>query len=143
MCITIMNTAYWHDFELMNDVIEEQTGHRTRLFRFPGGSSNTISMNYCEGIMSTLADQAYQRGLTYFDWNVESGDAGRTTDPDEVAQNLIDGVSRRSQSVALSHDSKSYTVDGIETFIQWALENGYTFLPLDEDSPTAHHWIAN
>ena len=73
--------AYWNDFNLMNDVIEEQTGHRATLFRFPGGSSNTVSFNYCDGIMSTLAAQSRQKGLTYFDWNVESGDAGRTTDP--------------------------------------------------------------
>ena len=135
--------AYWNDFNLMNDVIEEQTGHRATLFRFPGGSSNTVSFNYCDGIMSTLAAQSRQKGLTYFDWNVESGDAGRTTDPWEVAQNLIDGVQWHNRSVCLSHDSLEYTVDGIERFFRWALENGYTFLPLDENSPTAHHGIAN
>ena len=135
--------AYWRDFELMNDVIEQQIGHRVKIFRFPGGSSNTVSFNYCDGVMSALAEQSRQKGLTYFDWNVESGDAGRTTDPDVVAQNLINGVKRHSTSVALSHDSLSYTVDGIETFFHWALENGYTFLTLDENCYTAHHGIAN
>ncbi len=135
--------AYWYDFNRMNDIIEEQIGHRVSIFRFPGGSSNTVSMYYCEGVMSELAEQSRNKGLVYFDWNVESGDAGRTTDPDEVVENLINGVSRRSVSVALSHDSLSYTVEGIEEFFKWALENGYTFLTLDENSPTAHHVIAN
>jgi len=127
----------------MNDVIERQTGHRSKIFRFPGGSSNTVSFNYCDGIMSTLAAQSRSKGLTYFDWNVESGDAGRTTDPDEVAENLKNGVYWHSVSVALSHDSLEYTVEGIEEFFKWALENGYTFMTLDENSPTAHHGIAN
>lgn len=135
--------AYWDDFNKMNDVIERQTGHRSKIFRFPGGSSNTVSFNYCDGVMSALAAQSRSKGLTYFDWNVESGDAGRTTDPDEVVENLKNGVYWHSVSVALSHDSLEYTVEGIEEFFKWALENGYTFMTLDENSPTAHHGIAN
>ncbi len=135
--------AYWNDFNKMNDVIEKQTGHRATLFRFPGGSSNTVSRHYCKGIMTTLVQQSRNKGLTYFDWNVESGDAGRTRDPAVVVQNLKDGVSRRSVSVALSHDSLGYTVEGIEEFFRWALENGYTFKTLDGNSPTAHHGINN
>ena len=35
--------AYFNDLEKMNDIIESQIGHRVKIMRFPGGSSNTIS----------------------------------------------------------------------------------------------------
>ena len=136
-------SAYWADFENMQDVIVRQTGHRTNLFRFPGGSSNTVSRNYSYGIMTRLAQQAADKGYVYFDWNVESGDAGRTTDPAQVYRNIINGVSGRKTSVVLCHDSKSYTVDAIEDVIIWCLNNGYSFQPLTENSFTAHHGINN
>ena len=135
--------AYWADFEKMEDVIVAQTGHRTSLFRFPGGSSNTVSRNYSSGIMSRLVDQAYRKGYTYFDWNVESGDAGRTTLASEVYRNIVNGVSRYNTSVVLCHDSKSYTVDAIEDVIVWCLNHGYALLPLDSGSYTAHHGVNN
>ena len=31
----------------------------------------------------------------------------------------------------------------VEEIIQWGLENGYCFLPLHYNSPTAHHHINN
>ena len=135
--------AYWEDFDKMNAIIEQQTGHKADIFRFPGGSSNTVSRQYCRGIMTELAKQAKEKGYVYFDWNVESGDAGRTTDPEQVAINLINGTKKHRMTVALCHDVKSYTVEGIEKYIIWALDNGYTFLPLDKTCETAHHNIAN
>ena len=135
--------AYWDDFEAMEDIIVQQTGQRTKLFRFPGGSSNTVSWNYNDGIMTRLAQQSKDKGLVYFDWNVESGDAGRTTDTNEVYRNIINGVQYYKTSVVLCHDSKSYTVDAIEDVIIWGLNNGYTFQALNENSFTAHHGINN
>ncbi|HAJ73285.1 MAG TPA: polysaccharide deacetylase [Lachnospiraceae bacterium] len=135
--------AYWADFDRMNDVIEEQTGSRTNLFRFPGGSSNTISAKYRDGIMSELSAEAGQKGYIYFDWNVSSGDAGETTDSETVYQNIINGCASNDQSVVLCHDIKEYTVNAIENVIKWGQANGYTFLPLSEGSPTAHQGINN
>ena len=83
--------AYWADFEAMNDIVEARTGHRTNIFRFPGGSSNTVS-NFNPGVMTRLSQQAAERGLQYFDWNVDSNDAGGTTTSDGVFQNITDSV---------------------------------------------------
>ena len=135
--------AYWSDFNRMNDIVEDQTGKRTTLFRFPGGSSNTVSANYSSGIMTKLVKQAADKGYTYFDWNVSSGDAGGTTSPSGVYSNCVAGVSSHDTSVILCHDIKSYTVEAMEDFIEWALKEGYTFLPLSPYSPTAHHGVNN
>lgn len=141
------SSAYWSDFDAMNKIIKEQTGSYTTLFRFPGGSSNTISRNYCSGIMSTLANEANAKGYTYFDWNVSSGDAGETTNTDTVYSNVISGIQANSNagkpSVVLQHDIKGFSVDAVERILQWGLENGYSFKALSSGSFTAHHGINN
>ena len=135
--------AFWADFENMQNLIEEQTGQRTSIMRFPGGSSNGISSEYNKGIMTRLTKQAEEKGYTYFDWNVSSGDAGETTDSKEVAQNIIEGIEGRTNSVVLCHDVKEWTLDAIEDVIIFCLQNGYTLLPLTENSPTVHHVVNN
>lgn len=135
-------SAYKDDMKLMDDIIKEQTGHRTKLFRFPGGSSNTVS-NFNPGIMTELSKKLSAEGYYYFDWNVLSGDAGDTTDTGTIYYNVISGCAKNDVSVVLMHDIKSYSVAAVESIIKWGLENGYTFLALSEDSFPAHHPIAN
>lgn len=139
--------AYWADFEAMNDVIEEQTGQRADIFRFPGGSSNTVS-NFNPGIMTRLSQEAGERGLEYFDWNVESGDAGRVDTADAVFENItnqcksLDAQGYRHM-VVLCHDTHKYTVDAMDRVLSWFEENGYTLYPLSKGITSCHHGIAN
>ena len=135
--------AYVADMNAMNDLIEQQTGQRTNLFRFPGGSSNTISKKYCSGIMSKLAQDLTTQGYYYFDWNITSGDAGETTDTQQIVQNVIAGMQERKVSVVLQHDVKEFSVDAVEDIIVWGLNNGFSFQPLTSTSPTAHQGINN
>lgn len=134
--------AYFADFEKMSDIIYEQTGERTKLLRFPGGSSNRVS-SFNPGIMTTLTEAVQERGYQYFDWNVLSGDAGETTDTDEVVRRVTEGCKDFTSSVVLQHDIKGFSVAAVERIIQWGLENGYTFERLTVDSPSAHHRINN
>jgi len=134
--------AYFQDLERILTVIENQTGIRTDLIRFPGGSSNTVS-RFNSGIMSRLTNEAVNRGFRYFDWNVDSNDAGGARSATEVYENVISGVCRQRVSVVLQHDIKGYSVNAVERIIQWGLANGYTFLPLQSDSPTAAHDVRN
>lgn len=135
--------AFFDDIEQQQDLIEELTGFKTTLLRFPGGSSNTVSRNYCEGIMTQLVSDVTDMGFQYFDWNVSSGDAGETTDTEEVYQNVVSGCSNQDVSIVLLHDIKEYSVAAVEKIIIWGLTNGYTFLPLDASSPTVHHGVNN
>lgn len=134
--------AYFADLERILNVIEKQTGVRTNLLRFPGGSSNTVSRKN-PGIMSRLTNEVVNQGFRYFDWNVDSNDAGGARSSGEVYENVINGVRRQRVSVVLQHDIKGYSVNAVERIIQWGLENGYTFLPLQSDSPTAAHDVRN
>ena len=135
--------AFFADLNEMSDIIYAQTGQRPKLIRFPGGSSNTVSLKYCSGIMTTLTKAVTDQGYKYFDWNVSSGDAGGTTSTEEVYQNVVNGIKSHNVSVVLQHDIKSFSVNAVERIIQWGLANGYTFLPLTTSTEDVHHGVNN
>ena len=135
--------AYFADLNEMSDIIYAQTGQRPKLIRFPGGSSNTVSLKYCSGIMTTLTKAVTDQGYKYFDWNVSSGDAGGTPSTEEVYQNVVNGMKSHNVSVVLQHDIKGFSVNAVERIIQWGLANGYTFLPLTTSTEDVHHGVNN
>ena len=136
--------AFFDDFLAVEDLIYEQTGSYTNLFRFPGGSSNTISRNYKSGIMSSLAKLMTDMGYVYFDWNVDSGDSlGGAKSSYEVVNNVAAECSGNTVNVVLQHDTKGFSVEAVASILNWGRNNGYTFKALDESSYTAHHDIWN
>ena len=126
----------------MEEIIYQQTGSFTQLFRFPGGSSNTVS-RINPGIMTRLTRAMNDMGYQYFDWNVLSGDAGGTKKTKEIIENIKKGCEENKVAMILQHDIKDYSVAAVERVIIWGLRNGYTFRALDLSSPTAHHRISN
>ena len=135
--------AFFADLHQMQDIIYQQTGVRTNLMRFPGGSSNLISKETCEGLMTILSDAVQNAGFRYFDWNVDSNDAGGARKKETVRDNVICGASQQRVSIVLQHDIHAYSVDAVEEIIQWGLSNGYRFAPLKENSPGMHHGVLN
>lgn len=135
--------AFFADLYGMQELIYEHTGVKTTLMRFPGGSSNEISRRICEGIMTTLTEAVQDAGFQFFDWNVLSGDAGDTTKTQEVYNYVVNAASQLDVALVLQHDIHSYSVAAVENIILWGLENGYQFLPLQENSPGFHQLVAN
>ena len=135
---------YVEDFMRMREVIHEQTGEYTNLFRFPGGSSNTIS-RITPGIMTVLTQAMPDMGFKAFDWNVPSGDAGETRKSDQVYLNVIQRIQQvdYGYAVVLQHDIKEFSVDAVERIIIWGLNNGYVFAPLDMTAPRTPHAVYN
>lgn len=131
--------TYFADLKKIEDICVAQTGVKPTIVRFPGGTSNTISRNYCKKIMTTLSKSLGYRGYLYCDWNVSSGDAGSAKTKEEVANNVINGMKRNDVSIVLQHDIVKFSVDAVEKIIVWGLANGYTFLPMDETTPMYHH----
>ena len=134
--------AFFEDFFNMEEIIHTQTGSYTQIFRFPGGSSNTVS-RFNEGIMTRLTQAMTDMGYQYFDWNVISGDAGETNKTKKIVENIEEGCKEHTVSVILQHDIKDYSVAAVEPVIQWGLANGYTFRALQLDSPGMHHGLNN
>lgn len=137
--------AFLNDMYGMQKIIADATGVTTTLMRFPGGSSNTVSKKHCQGIMTLLTKKVTELGMQYFDWDVDSDDAGSAKDANTVAQNVIRGIQNagRDYVVVLQHDIKGYSVDAVEQILKWGLENGYTFQALTPSSPTCHHNVNN
>jgi peptidoglycan/xylan/chitin deacetylase (PgdA/CDA1 family) len=131
--------AFLKDLYDTQTLIYEATGVKTTLMRFPGGTSNTVSRKHCKGIMTRLTQTVTDLGFQYFDWNVDSYDAGGAKTADEVYKNVTSGIKGLKTAYVLQHDSKGFSVDAVERIIQWGLENGYTFLPLTPESPAHHH----
>ena len=135
--------AYMDDLLKIQNKVKEYTGIESKIIRFPGGSSNTISRRYRVGIMSDLTKKVEEIGFRYFDWTILSGDAGNTKDPNKIIENVISGVKENQVNVVLMHDIKPYTVDSIERIIEFGLSNGYTFAPLTINSPVVHDTVNN
>ena len=134
--------AFFQDLLAMQQIIYDQTGVRTCLMRFPGGSSNTVS-KFNPGIMSYLVKAVEDNGFRYFDWNVDSDDAGRAKNAKEVFENVTEGADGRRICIVLQHDIKDFSVEAVEKILIWGLENGYEFRCLDMTSPMAHHGTNN
>ncbi|MBR3973289.1 MAG: polysaccharide deacetylase family protein [Oscillospiraceae bacterium] len=134
--------AYFADLFGMQKIIEDHTGIKTTLVRFPGGGSNTVS-RFNPGIMTRLAQALHDMGFQYFDWNVDSDDAGRSKTTKKVLKNVKKGVEEVDVAIVLQHDVKKYSVKAVEDIILWGLEEGYEFRALDPTSPTFHHKINN
>ena len=134
--------TYINDFNAMNEIIKEQTGSYSNLFRFPGGSSNTISKNYKAGVVSEIASEMTSKGYIYFDWNLSSGDASGAGS-NKIYNNVVNGVNSCNNCVILMHDIKSTTANALDDILSNLTKKGYTFKTLDESSPTMHHRISN
>lgn len=135
--------AFFADLYRMQDIIYQNTGVRTTLMRFPGGSSNKISAATCEGLMTVLTEAVQNAGFQYFDWNVYSGDAGETRKTEDVVNYVTEGIQGKTVSIVLQHDIHAYSVDAVEDIILWGKSNGYQFLPLTANSPGCHHQVLN
>jgi peptidoglycan/xylan/chitin deacetylase (PgdA/CDA1 family) len=135
--------TYYKDLELIHDIVYEQTGEKPWLIRFPGGTGNSISKRYCSGIMTSISQGVSYRGYLFCDWNVDSQDAIGTYSRSEIASNVIKQIKGKNIAYVLQHDLYKESVEAVEEIICWGLSNGYTFLPLEKDSPMIHQTLKN
>lgn len=138
--------AYMKDLSDISRIVREETGVDSRIIRFPGGSSNTVSRKYCKGIISKAADKVHSMGYEYFDWNCDSGDAaGNNVPVAKLVENVKMSNPGTSRVVVLMHDagSKSTTPQALPQIIEYFKSKGYSFGVLTEKVTPVHHKIAN
>ena len=135
--------AYFEDLRKIASVVKGEIGFVPCFIRFPGGSSNESSEEYCTGIMTALAQDVQDVGYQYWDWNVSCGDGTTETTEDTVANATAD--SGLTNIVLLMHDAedKESTADALPAIIEYYKNKGYTFRALDRTSTVCHHKIAN
>ena len=123
--------AFLTDFKICYDRIYEATGVKCSLFRFPGGSINDFN----EETRNEIIAEMTRRGFVYFDWNVDSNDAGGA-DWTEMYVGVLGQISDTNRAVVLMHDrdDRMNTVLVLEDIIKALLDDkrGYKIDRLTE-----------
>lgn len=134
---------YFNDLELIKNKVKNITGYDSNIIRFPGGSSNSVS-KFNPGIMTTIASETLNRGYIYFDWNVDSMDAGGAKDKNDVYNNVITHLNNKT-NVVLMHDYENNykTLEALRDIIKYGKENGYSFDRITTNTPQIKHRINN
>lgn len=125
--------AFAEDYRKLQDYLENVTGIKSSLYRFPGGSSNSISNVPMENFIHFLNKE----GTTYYDWNVSAGDAASSAySIQEIVENVTGDVVKYKTSVVLLHDGadKQTTVEAIGPLIEALQAMGAQILPIDQDT---------
>lgn len=131
--------AFEEDYNRIHQLIYDATGMESVHYRFPGGSSNTVSDIDMVDAATFLRD----RGVVYHDWNVSSGDAtGKDISIESLINNSIENIENRGTSVVLLHDAadKHTTVQALPAIIE-AIQNqkDTVILPISEDMKYIQH----
>lgn len=122
----------------LNDLIYNVTGTTSTIFRFPGGSSNSVAPLPIEEYISYLNENE----IDYYDWNSLSGDAVTSgLSPEQLVNNIMNDVSKNDDSIVLMHDLQTThaTVESLQLLIDTLKSGGYEILPIDEDTPLIQH----
>lgn len=133
---------YFWDLEQIGNVVRDQIGYVPAFIRFPGGSSNTRSARYADGIMAKLTEEVQKRGYQYWDWNAETGDGNMVSVDEEIAEATS---CEYNNIVMLAHDGdlKEATLEAMPAIIQNFKDRGYTFKALDREAKVIHHEVLN
>ena len=131
--------SFREDVEKLQELIFERTGVVSKLYRFPGGSSNTVSQVEIEELVAYLDEQ----DIAYFDWNVSSLDAtGEVLSVDDIVENVTGNIQNYNNAIVLMHDAndKILTVEALPIIIEklQAMEN-VEILPITEQTAMIQH----
>lgn len=129
------------DLHKLQAYLEETTGVKSVLYRFPGGSSNSVSQVPMQELMDCLAAE----DIRYFDWNVSSSDAsGRRLDVNAIVENCTGRITEYNRAMILMHDAadKRQTVEALPIVIDKlkTVENT-VILPVTDATEVIQHIV--
>ena len=115
--------SFLNDFFECESWIKKQTGLTTNLYRFPGGSSNTImDKNTIKEIIIELDSKGYK----HVDWNIDSLDSKYSKNKDEIIKNTINSIKENEKNnryiqTILLHDNKKKeaTIEALPHIIEY------------------------
>lgn len=139
--------GFFTDFDKGNQLIEKATGIKLTFFRFPGGSTNTVSLKYQDPtlytkekpVMRAIKEEAARRGTIFIDWNVTNEDArSNHYTAEEALANVKNQVKNQKEIVILMHDAstKMATAQALPGVLQFLKDKGYRFEVINHDHPT-------
>ena len=127
------------DFYEIRDLLYETTGVMPKFYRFPGGSSNTVSATDMQEFITFLKEE----NISYFDWNISSGDASSNElAKEDIISNCTGQLEGYNNAVILLHDAydKSTTVDALPFIIEKIQTMEHTvLLPITDKTELIQH----
>lgn len=135
--------SFIRDLEELQEYLYQITGVWSRYYRFPGGSSNAVSRVDIQELIRYLDEN----DITYFDWNIASGDAvSDILSAETITRNCVSGIDRWPESMILMHDAleKSTTVEALPQIIEQIQGRGdAVFLPITDETVPIQHVMAD
>ena len=101
------------------DLIVETTQFKPDLFRFPFGDYDNKSMQIVQ-----------QKGFYPVQWSIDSLDWQESKTAEDITNRVILGL--HPGAIILCHNNGAHTADAIAEIIPYAIEHGYTFVPVGE-----------
>ena len=136
-------SAYFDDLKKIEDLVYDQIGFVPKYIRFPGGSSNNVSKEYCYKIMTKLTKEVVNRGYQYYDWNEDSEDGSGELSVKQLIKNAT--AAKDNNIILLFHDAngKENSLEALGSVIEYYQDKGYVFKGIDDSSYVVHHSINN
>lgn len=130
--------AFKDDYEKLRIFLYDTTGQWPKFYRFPGGSSNTVSSVSIKELAELLEDS----GVTFFDWNVSAGDTISGATSATIYNNVVGNIPKFKHCVVLMHDAadKKATVEALPDIIEAIQRMDDTVIvPITDDTLPVQH----
>ncbi len=131
--------GFEEDLEKIRDLIYNETGIMSNIYRFPGGSANTVA----DVDIDECIDILEGRGIEYYDWNVTIGDErGKVLSSQAIVRNVVNGVGDKKAAIVLLHDTgrEGRTVEALPGIIRELKERDAAFLTISRNTPPLHQY---
>ncbi len=117
------------DFEEQYELLKDEYGIDTKIFRFPGGSA----CSYMNGLRQSYIEAMREKGFVGFDWHVSGEDSYGNPTEWSIQKNIFEHIDGYESPIILLHDINTgdATVDALPGILEQLKERGYTFETLD------------
>lgn len=133
---------YTQDLQDCLNWIKKITGISPNIYRFPGGSSNTIAS---KSLIKSIIKDLNIKNLEHVDWNVDTLDS-YTSDASKIIENGLKEIKKNEsnnifEQTILMHDDakKSATITALPLLIEKLIAQGYHFEILTKEKKLIKH----
>lgn len=120
-------TSFINDVKKQEALIEERTGVKTNIIRFPGGSATAGNLK------NSIINELRNMGYGWVDWTAGDGDGGSVPNATVAWSNFTSQINENIE-VILFHDYSKITISILPKAIEYLQDNNYILLPLFYES---------
>ena len=132
--------SFKKDVYAIRDIVKKYTGVDSKIYRFPGGSSNGVAKINMHKAIKWIRSAGYQ----YFDWNLGGTDAAYPPPSANAIYNAIAMYAgSNTDKIVLLHDSqdKVNTLRALPRIIELLKREGYRFAKITKNTKPVHHRV--